>query len=222
MSEKVSVYHYTKKTNVDKILSKGLIPGTMFNTLGSRLREGANYFWLSPDHDKMGCKNNDDYACLRIIVDEKHCIIGNMDIISAAFFNFIMEKRGESHYEYKELVKLFDMTAVKYNSYEEGLFRAPEIIVQKEIPPGNIKVVNPSEIVGIYPNNHSIYNERIKNKLMELTGKNFSPINELIGNLEKSGKIMKIAEHDDSNSVQLLHSYLIKATNEVITFEVTA
>ena len=54
MNEKITIYHYTKRENLDAILTQGLIPGTKFLTLGSKLREDANYFWDSPMSDAMG------------------------------------------------------------------------------------------------------------------------------------------------------------------------
>ena len=214
MMEKISIYHFTKKENVNSILSIGLKHGTKFNTLGSQLRIGANYFWLSPMHDLMGYK---DFECLEISIEENLCIVGNMDIISSAFFNYMMVKQGNSLHDYTELVKLFDSTAVAYHSYQNGYFRTPEIIVQKDITPENIKVIKSSEVIGKFSNNRKLYNENIKSKLLTMTNNKLHDINSMISYLEKNEVIKKVALHDDSSG--LLHSYIIKDTNEFFTIE---
>ena len=217
MDENAVVYHFTKKENVEAILNKGLLPGTKYNTLGSKLRFGANYFWLSPAHDLMNYKNNIDYECLQVTVNEKLCIVGNMDLISSAAVNFFMSKKGNSLYEYQVLAKLFDETSVNYRSYEEGLFRAPEVIVQKEISPKNINIIKSSEVKEKYAHNRKIYNERIRNKLVILSDNRFSNISSTISYLEEHSKIKKVATHDDSFG--LLDSYIIMDTNEFFTIE---
>jgi len=217
----VYVYHFTKKENVDSILHNGLKHGTKYNTLGSQLRIGANYFWFSPEHDLMNCKSNKDYECLQIYIDSNYCIIGNMDLISSAFVNFMLEKKNESVYDYRKLVALFDSSAIKYDYYENGLFRAPEIIIQQEISPDYIKVIDPLEISGSFPNNREIYNEKLKHKLQDLTPPDVhhSNIYSMIEYLNEKDVIKKVALHDDA--VGLLQSYIINDNHEFFTIELS-
>jgi len=219
VNKNVLIYHFTKKDNIESILQNGLIHGTKFNTLGSQLRVEANYFWFSPTHHLMNYKDNKDYACLEISIDSNLCVIGNMDLISAAFVNFIMEKKNESLHDYKELVKQFDASAVKYDAYKNGLFRAPEIMVQGKIPPSFIKIINSLTTAGAFLNNREIYNENLKQKLLA-----FMPQTEqlddtiaMVANLEKNSIIKKISLHDDSFG--MLQSYIVNDSNEFFTIE---
>ena len=135
----VKIYHFTKKENLDNIFTQGLIPGTKFLTLGSRLREGALYFYISPEDDAMGYLGNDDYECLEVSVDPGICVVVNMDIISAAYVNFKMAKEKNELHDFKDLVRIYDTTAIPYLSYERGSFRTPEVIVREIIQPQNIR-----------------------------------------------------------------------------------
>jgi hypothetical protein len=221
MINNVLIYHFTKKENVESIFQNGLKHGTKYNTLGSQLRIGANYFWFSPAHDLMNYKDNEDYECLQISIDSKLCIVGSMDLISSAFVNFVLEKKNESLYDYKELVKLFDLSAVNYDFYENGLFRAPEIMIQNDISPDSIKVINPLDIIGSFSNNREIYYEKLKQKLCALTlsKAELTDIHSTIKYLEKNDIIKKIALHDDSFG--MLQSYIVNGSKEFFTIELT-
>jgi len=219
VNNNVLIYHFTKKDNIESIFQNGLKCGTKYNTLGSQFRDGANYFWFSPAHDLMNYKDNEDYACLQISINSGLCIVGNMDLISAAFVNFIMEKKNESLHNYKELVKLFDSSAVKYDFYKNGLFRAPEIMVQEEIHPNSIKVINPITTKGIFSCNREIYNENLRQKLLALMPpkEQFTDTHTTVTYLEENGIIKKIALHDDSFG--MLQSYIVNDSKYFFTIE---
>jgi len=217
IDKNISVYHFTKKENIESIFQNGLIHGTNYNTLGSPLRKGANYFWLSPAHDLMGYKGNDEYICLKVTIDTDFCIIGNIDLISSAFYNYVMEKQGRPLYNYSTLVKLFDTTAVSYSSYKIGHFRAPEVIVQHEISPEHIEIATFSEGFDSFADNYKVYYDNLKSKLSTLTNNSFSDLRSLVHELEESSKIKMVALHDDSFG--MLNSYIISDTNEFFTVE---
>jgi len=207
------------KENVESIFQDGLKQGAKYNTLGSQLRAGANYFWFSPAHDLMNYKDNEDYVCLQISINSGLCVVGNMDLISAAFVNFIMKKKNESLHDYKELAKQFDSSAVKYEFYKNGLFRAPEIMVQEEINPSSIKIINPLSTTGAFSRNRETYNENLKKKLLALmpSQEGFIDIHTMVVHLEENGIIKKIALHDDSFG--RLQSYIINDSKEFFTIE---
>jgi len=210
MSEKILIYHFTKKENLDTIFAQGLTPGTKYHTLGSRLRNGANYFWNSPKNDLMGYMDNPTYVCLEISIDPHLCSIANMDIASAAFVNFMMAKNGEALHDYTKLINLYDSTAIPYHSYENGSFRVPEIIVPGVISHQNICIADISTCLGRYTDNRNLYNDNLRKSIniaIETAGEIFSNMQAAIDYLEKLGKIKKVAQHDDSTG--LLLSYLI-------------
>jgi len=219
MSNNIFVYHFTKKQNITSILQNGLKHGTKYNTLDSQFRAGANYFYLTPSHDCMNYKNNNDYECLQISVDKNLCVVGNMDLISSAFYNFMMEKKNASLYNYRKLVKMFDSTAVAYDFYETGYFRTPEAIIQNDILPNVIEIIKPNEVTSNFINNRELYNKKLEQKLYELTLSNvqFKNIYTMIKFLEENKIIKKIALHDDSFG--LLQSYIVNDTSEFFTVE---
>jgi len=208
MSEKILIYHYTKRENLNAIFMQGLIPGTKFLTLGSKLREAANYFWDSPESDSMGYAGNSNFECLEISIEPKLCMVASMDMISAAFVNFMMAKKNEALHDYRELAKLYDSSALSYLSYEAGRFRMPEIIVQGTISPKDIRVAGSTVNKMQFLNNRQIYNDDLK-KAMQFEAEDnvFSDIKAVISFLENAGKMKKVALHDDSTG--LLHSYLL-------------
>jgi len=200
---KAKIYHFAESKNVEVILRDGLIPGTKYSTLGSKLREGANYFWLSPANDLMGYLGNNDYTCLEIEIDSSLCKVVNMDISSASFVNFISAKNSESLYDYMELSKLYDSTAVDYAIYKSGHFRSPEVIVQQKISPCDIKIVQPSDCDNAFSDNLQVYNTHLAEKLTRL--------------MKEKIPIRLVACHDDSTGI--LESYLIEASNEFFTIQ---
>jgi hypothetical protein len=189
MSNEVYIYHFTKKESLHSILRDGLLRSSKFNSLGSRLRSNASYFWLSPDNDGMGYKGNSEYECLQINADIDSCMVANMDLISAAFVNFIMEKNDEALYDYRKLVALYDTTAVSYRDYVIGSFRAPEVIIQNDISPKKITVAQNYTDEDSFAKNRDVYNANLKGKLSSLK------------------TMQKVAVHDDSTG--LLYTYRI-------------
>ena len=147
----------------------------------------------------MGYKCNNEYVCLQIIDDIDSCMVANMDLISAAFINFIMEKNDEALYDYRTLVALYDTTAVSYRDYVIGLFRAPEVIIQNDISPQKITVVKNFEDEDSFAKNRDVYNANLKGKLSSLM------------------TMQKVAVHDDSTG--LLCTYRINEKDEFITIE---
>lgn len=55
----ITLYHYTNKNNVDRILLEGLIPLSRYANF-TDLRRDVIYCWLSPDDQKIF---SDDDVC---------------------------------------------------------------------------------------------------------------------------------------------------------------
>jgi len=199
MSGEAVIYHFTKKENLQSIFRDGIVCNSKYHSLGSDLRNNASYFWLSLANDGMGYSRKDEYECLQVSVDSDSCMVANMDLISAAFVNFIMERDNEALYDYKELAAFYDSTAVKYDDYTVGLFRAPEVIVQGNISPKQIKVAKVSSNEDFYASNRDAYNKKIKNQIASLS------------------LLQIVAVHDDSTG--LLTTYKFKDSNDFVTIE---
>lgn len=146
----------------------------------------------------MGYKGNDIYECLQISVNADLCVIANMDLASSAFVNFVLARKHENLYDYKKLVAAYDTTAIGFNGYVTGLFRAPEAIIQSRIPPEKISIAQ-LPIEKNHISNRSVYNENIIEKFPSLTS------------------MQKVAIHDDSTG--LLHTYHLGDKDEYVTIE---
>jgi hypothetical protein len=155
----VRAYHYTDKENVPTILRNGLLNRSKFNALGSRLRRHASYLLLSPPHDVMGYAEDGGHECLQVMIDAESSVVADMDLISAAYVNFVQEQTNESLYDYRTLVARYDATAVPLRDYRSGLFRAPEVIVRRHILPGKITLWHPSGEDCLLADNRALYNE---------------------------------------------------------------
>jgi hypothetical protein len=121
-----------------------------------------------------------------------------MDLISAAFFNFVMEKKNEAMYDYRKLAAHYDTTAVKYNDYQNGIFRTPEVLVQGDISRDKIKIAELPVNNDKFADNREIYNS----------------------NIDTSAAMEKVAVHDDSTG--LLSTYKVMGKDEFITIEDSA
>ena len=198
-SNEVVVYHFTKKENLPSILRDGLTCCSKFNTLGSILRNNACYFWLHPANDLMGYASNSEYECLEVTINSTACIVADMDLISAAYVNYMMEKSDQALFDYNELVAFYDKSALQIDTYVIGTFRAPEVIVQRNISPENIKPVNlPTKDNG-FASNRDVYNAKIRTLY------------------SATSDMKKVAVHDDSTG--LLTTYALKRTDGFITIE---
>jgi len=78
----------------------------------------------NPENDTIDYYNNGDYVCLEVIIGTTDCIVAPMDVISATFYNFMMEKQGQKLYGYRKLVALRDDSSGALASYltECGIF----------------------------------------------------------------------------------------------------
>ncbi len=206
------VYHFTKQDNVESIMKEGLLLHSKFNSLGSELRDNVIYAVLDIENDAMGYKNDKNYVCLELQVEK--CQIANMDLISSAFVNFIKLKKGESLCEYTDLVKEYDTTALSYDEYTIGLFRAPEVIIKDAIPPNRIVVLDNANN-NRFSNNRKAYNDNIVNRLLSF---NISDdLNITVEKLINDELLKLIAIHDDSGG--LLYSYYDRSKNNYFTLE---
>ena len=138
----ITLYHYTNKNNVHKILHEGLIPLSQYEYF-TDLRKDVNYCWLSPDDQKIS--SNDD-VCLELSVEEDKCIVAEMDYISFA----MMYKYGGKKFGGKNIpvnqeasdlfIKLYKITSQPISNYEKDHYFTPEVLVKGTIQPENIKI----------------------------------------------------------------------------------
>lgn len=212
------VYHFTLKENVSNILEQGLKARSKYNKLNSKLRDKAIYAVLNPEHDKMGYLKDNSYTCLRIKVNPNECYVANMDIISAAFVTFIGS--GEQNKKLsliQELVSHYDSSAVFIDKYEDGMFRAPEVIIPYDVRPEDISIYSIPTSHKDVCFNTELYNDLCLKKMQSLSSCHNEEKNALITELILLGVIKKIATHDDSN--RLLTTYKIVENNEFFTIE---
>lgn len=215
------VYHFELKENVPKILEQGLNVNSKNNKLNSKLRDKAIYALLNPEHDKMGYIKEKAYTCLKIKVNPRECFVANMDIISAAFVNFIGS--GEQNKKLslvQELVSHYDNSAVFIDEYVDGMFRAPEVIIPYNVSPEDISIYSIPTSYKDVCFNTKLYNELCLKKMQSLSNHHNEEKNALITELILLGVIKKIATHDDSN--RLLTTYKIVENNEFFTIELCA
>lgn len=137
----MKLYHYTDKSNLDKILIEGLIASSRYEAF-TDLRSNVVFCWLSPDDQKIF---SDDMVCLEVTVDDSICIVAEMDYISFA----MMYKYGGAKYGGKNIpvnfkasdlfVELYETTALPIAEYNDNFF-SPEVLVKGNINPNRIKV----------------------------------------------------------------------------------
>lgn len=211
------VYHYTKVENIEDILTEGLSPKSRFQNLQSKIRQDAIYGWLAPSHETMGYEDDRDYVCIRLNVMPERCVVADMDLISAAYVNWVGPAKQPQNRELaKKLVNVYDSTAIPISQYESGIFRSPEVLIQGKVEPGDINMCLPSDYE-IFSHNKEIYRRRLSEKLHSLAEINHEklPISKLIRLLIRRLMLTLIAVHDDASGY--LATYVIEDTGEYFT-----
>lgn len=214
------VYHFAREEQLESILAEGLKAISRYNRLPSRLRQNVVYAWLTPSHDRMGYRGNAEYACLRLTVLEERCLVANMDLISAAWVNWIGaggQPRDQAMAE--RLVHVYDETAVPIEQYRSGLFRAPEVIVFGNVEPKSITLCADNEQREEFEDNEARYQERCASKLSSLAG--FTTplsLSKLVDILSQRQLIRRVAIHDDVSG--WLATYLLESSDEFYTIRI--
>lgn len=147
----------------------------------------------------MGYRGNTEYVCLRLSVAPERCFVANMDLISAAYVNWIGAGGQPRDRDMSErLVQAYDETAVSIAQYRSGLFRVPEVVVLGTVEPGLITLCAPSEQKR-FRDNEKCYQERWERKLRALAGPSDQlSLSDLIEMLSRCRLIRRVAIHDDS------------------------
>lgn len=137
----MKLYHYTNKSNLDKILNEGLKASSKYEAF-TDLRKDVVFCWLSPDDQKIF---SEDEICLEITVDDNLCTVAEMDYISFA----MMYKYGGAKYGGKNVpvnekasdlfVQLYEITALSISEYDHNFF-TPEVLIKGNVDAKNIKV----------------------------------------------------------------------------------
>ena len=207
----MKLYHFTKTENVEKIKRYGLATSSNYKTLNSKRREHVLYCWLQPEHDLMGFKNSSSYSLLELEANIDDCIVTNMDWISSAYVNKMVNGNTENEL-FNCLIKKYDEEAIEVLNYSYGNYRAPEVLVNKLIKPENIKILENT----VYKSNKNIeayyYNLRVKFNNNNLKS------NEEINDFIKMFGYEKVAVHDDSTG--LLLTLRNKSSSDVVTLNI--
>lgn len=137
----MKLYHYTKRSNADRILNEGLKTSSSYEIF-TDLRKDVVFCWLSPNHQKIF---NGDEICFEITVEDDRCTVAEMDYISLA----MMYKYGGAKYGGKNipvnekacdlLVRLYEITALPICEYDDNFF-TPEVLVKGNIDTKDIRV----------------------------------------------------------------------------------
>ncbi len=137
----MKLYHYTNRSNLDKILNEGLKASSRYEAF-SDLRNDVVFCWLSPKDQKIF---SDDEICLELTIEADLCTVAEMDYISFA----MMYKYGGAKYGGKNLpvnhkasdlfVQLYEITALPIGDYDDNFF-TPEVLVKGNVDAKNIKL----------------------------------------------------------------------------------
>jgi hypothetical protein len=199
----VQLYHFVHRDACTSILNQGLHPVSRFKTLGSTLRTNVVFALLHPAQDAMGYARDAAYICLALTVEDQPCYVASMDIISAAYVKSLQHS-AESLQCQQQLVKHYDESAVAAQHYEQGYFRAPEVLIQGSIAPHHIRPFASGWDADF---NRASYNRRL-NALLQQFLPDDSPLDliDQISLLQSHRVFHPIALHDDATGLLLTGS----------------
>jgi hypothetical protein len=215
----IDLYHYARSENLDSISDEGLKTGSRFFMMDVPSRNNAVYLWLAPDYDVMGYNENPQYVCLRVRVDTTRGQVAPMELISAAYVNHIGQRQPRNPELAARLVAAYEKALVPINEYQNGQFRAPEVLVQGEIDPDDIAVVKAPESNGRGEGNRRAYASRWAEQLIRILGiqRTQMTLNELTEAALNRGAAVRVAKHDDATAY--LETYMLVESGDFFTIE---
>ncbi len=215
----IDVFHYARAEDLDAISEEGLKPGSLRWKVVSELRDKCVYAWLAPDYDVMGYSENPHYVCLRARVDVARCRVAPMELISAAFVNHIGRGQPKNEEIAARLVAAYEKLAVPINEYTQGMFRAPEVLVEGEISADDIAVVKAPEAGMRGEENRRQYASRWGEHLIRVLSiqRTLMQLQELTEAAAHRGIAVRVAKHDDATAY--LETYMLIETGEFFTVE---
>lgn len=215
----VDLYHYARSENLDSISEDGIKPGSTYFQFEVPSRNDAAYLWFSPDYDVMGYSENPQYVLLRAKVDLARCTVAPMELVSAAYVNHIGRGQPRNPEVSERLVAAYEKAQVPYYDYMQGMFRAPEVLVQGGVGADDIAVVKQPDTGGKGEGNRRAYASRWSEHLIRVLGiqKTQMTLNQLTEAALNRGAAVRVAKHDDATAY--LETYLLVETAEFFTIE---
>ena len=215
----IDLFHYARAENLDAISEEGLKVGSLRWQVPSELRAKSVYTWLSPDYDVMGYIENPHYVCLRARVDMARCRIAPMELIMAAFVNQIGRGQPRNEEVAARLIAGYEKAAVPLHEYAQGMFRAPEVLVDGEISADDIAVVKSPEMGTRGEENRRYYASRWGEHLIRVLSiqRTLMQLGELTAAASHRGIAVRVAKHDDATAY--LETYMLTETGEFFTVE---
>lgn len=215
----IDLYHYARAETLDAISEEGLKTGSKYFMVDVPSRNDAVYLWFSPDYDVLGYYENPQYVCLRVRVDRSRCKVAPMELISAAYVNHIGARQPRNPEIAQALIAMYDKVQVSIDEYQNGQFRAPEVLVQGEISPDDIAVVKTTDAGGKGEGNRRAYQSRWSEQLIRLLGirQTQMTIQELTEAAINRGTAVRVAKHDDATAY--LETYMLVESGDFFTVE---
>jgi hypothetical protein len=215
----IDLYHYARSEDLDSISEEGIKPGSKYFMFDVPSRNSAAYLWRFPDEDVMGYDENPRYVLLRAKVDAAKVKIAPMDLISAAYVNYIGRGQPKNPEIAAKLIAAYEKLQVPYFEYETGRFRTPEALVEGGVDADDIAVIKQPESLGRGEGNRRAYASKFAEHLIRLLGiqKTQMKLNELSEAALNRGAVVRVAKHDDATAY--LETYMILETGEFYTIE---
>lgn len=215
----VDLYHYARSEDLDTISEEGIKVGSKYFMFDVPSRNNAAYLWRFPDEDVMGYGENPSYVLLRAKVDTAKLKIAPMDLISAAYVNYIGRGQPKNPDVAARLIAAYEKAQVPYYEYQHGIFRTPEVLVEGGVDADDIAVVKQPESGGHGEGNRRAYQSKFAEHMIRLLGiqKTQMKLNELTEAALNRGAAVRVAKHDDATAY--LETYMILETGEFFTIE---
>lgn len=215
----IDLYHYARSQDLDSISDEGIKPGSKYFLFDVPSRNNAAYLWVLPDYDVMGYAENPSYVLLRARVDTAKIKVAPMELISAAYVNYIGRGQPRNPEIADKLIAAYEKVQVPHYDYQHGLFRSPEWLVEGGVAADDIAVVKQPESTGKGEGNRRAYTSKFAEHLIRLLGiqKTQMTLNELAETALNRGAAVRVAKHDDATAY--LETYMILETGEFFTIE---
>ncbi|TAH51008.1 MAG: hypothetical protein EYC68_12315 [Chloroflexota bacterium] len=215
----IDLYHYARSDDLDSISEEGIQVGSKYFMFDVPSRNNAAYLWRFPDEDVMGYDENPKYVLLRAKVDTAKVKIAPMDLVSAAYVNFIGRGQPKNPDVAARLIAAYEKSQVPYFEYEHGKFRTPEVLVEGGVDADDIAVIKQPEPQGHGEGNRRAYQSKFAEHMIRLLGiqKTQMKLNELTEAALNRGAAVRVAKHDDATAY--LETYMILETGEFFTIE---
>jgi hypothetical protein len=215
----IDLYHFARSEDLDSISEEGIKPGSKYFMFDVPSRNNAAYLWLLPDYDVMGYIENPAYVLLRARVDPTRIKIAPMDLVSAAYVNYIGRGQPKNSEISEKLIAAYEKLQVPHYDYQPGLFRTPEALVEGGVDADDIAVVKVPDPSGKGEGNRRAYTSKFAEHLIRILGiqKTQMTLNELAETALNRGAAVKVANHDDATAY--LETYMLLETGEFFTIE---